>query len=151
MNVPRLLQTLTILILVTATISVVEKPSFGFQPYPESTALNAQEVATNQTITATVTVVNVTTSTALSAYNLTVTSTVTTSVFSNSDLTTTILSVVAVAALVIAVYALVKRPRSGPTGPFSGPAVSRVVVCPTCGTSNNPGAAFCRKCRTQLR
>ena len=96
------------------------------------------------------TTVTDTTSVETVTFNQTITTTVTTPIFGEYDITSVILTVVAVAALVIALYALSKRSRSRPATP-AAPAVTRVIICPSCRASNKPGAAFCRKCRTQLR
>jgi ribosomal protein L40E len=152
LNVNWLSRLVAIAILLLAAVSTLGPPSLGYQPaYPAAAGRALSPFAGNQTTTTTVTTtfVSTTTSVQLSRSNQTVTSTVTTSVFSNSDLTTTILAVLAIAALVIAVYAVLKRPRTRSAG--TSASVSRVIICPTCGTSNKPSAAFCRKCRTQFR
>jgi len=150
----KLLRWVVILPLVISAASIISSPGVSYQPSQYSVVgigiehIAANETTTTQSATVTSSLTSVVTTTVTS--NQTITATTTISMFGNSDLITLVLAAVAVAALVIAVFALLRRPRARSAGPAAA-SVSRVIICPTCGTSNKPGATYCRKCRTQLR
>jgi hypothetical protein len=148
----------TAVVLLALAAMIVFAPKLDYPLMSEGVAQSP--AALTSTTNTTVTVASITTTTEISIRNLTswrnitVVSNVTTPVLSNSDVTTVVLAIVAVAALVIAVYSLLKKRTparpTGPAGQYPVASVSRVTICPSCGTSNKPTATYCRRCRTRL-
>ena len=109
----------------------------------------------------TTTIAVTTTTTNLSIRIVTITiisnTTSTVSVLGNSDYLTVALAAVAVAAIIVAIYALSRRPKRVPGppvglgGPRLTPPPSGFITCPSCRTQNRTSATFCRRCRARLR
>ena len=140
-----------IVLLLIAFVTLVWTSPLGYSQTATTQSVTAPMTTT--TSISTLTETNVSTTTSVTTYNYT--STTTTSMITTSDVTTIALAAVAVAALVIAVFALMKRRgqtmRPGSTAPMPYSGLMRALVCPSCGTSNKPGANFCRRCRTRLQ
>lgn len=155
-NVSRIAVTV---LLMSAIVSIAFAPGSAY-----SSAIVAQVTTTaTKTVISNSTAVsilvftrNVTTTESYSS-NITVISTVTTSMLSVSDYTTFGLAAVAGAALIIAIFSLlrhrssVRAPRlPPPAGSYTG-GPGRALICPSCGTSNKPNSSFCRRCQARLR